>query len=219
MNGITAIQMDIKIKGIDEPILKQALSQALDGRLFILGKMLDVLPQPREQLSAYAPKIIRFHINPDKIREVIGPGGKMINKIIDETGVKIDIEDDGSVYIATPDQAAADKARRIIEGIAKDIEVGEVYMGKVVRMMNFGVFVELLPGKDGMVHISKLAKGRVEKCEDVVKIGDELEVKVAEIDSQGRINLIRNDIEYDNADMPRRSAPGQRPPRRDANRR
>ena len=219
MNGITAIQMDIKIKGIDEAILRQALSQALDGRLFILGKMLEVLPQPREHLSAYAPKIIRFTINPDKIREVIGPGGKMINKIIDETGVKIDIDDDGSVYIATPDEAAAAKARRIIEGIAKDIEVGEVYTGKVVRMMNFGVFVELLPGKDGMVHISKLAKGRGEKCEDVVKIGDELEVKVAEIDSQGRINLVRNDIEYDNAEMPRRSAPGQRPPRRDANRR
>ena len=219
MNGITAIQMDIKIKGIDEAILRQALSQALDGRLFILGKMLDTLPQPREHLSPYAPKIIHFMINPDKIREVIGPGGKMINKIIDETGVKIDIEDDGSVYIATPDEAAAAKARRIIEGIAKDIEVGEVYTGKVVRMMNFGVFVELLPGKDGMVHISKLAKGRVEKCEDVVKIGDELEVRVAEIDSQGRINLVRNDIEYDNTDMPRRSAPGQRPPRRDANRR
>ena len=219
MNGITAIQMDIKIKGIDEAILRQALSQALDGRLFILGKMLETLPQPREHLSQYAPKIIHFMINPDKIREVIGPGGKMINKIIDETGVKIDIEDDGSVYIATPDEATAAKARRIIEGIAKDVEVGEVYMGKVVRMMNFGVFVELLPGKDGMIHISKLAKGRVEKCEDVVKIGDEIEVKVAEIDSQGRVNLIRNDIEYDNTDMPRRSAPGQRPPRRDANRR
>ena len=219
MNGITAIQMDIKIKGIDEPILRQALSQALDGRLFILGKMLDTLPQPREQLSPYAPKIISFSINPEKIAEVIGPRGKMINKIIDETGVKIDIEDDGSVFIATNDAEAAAKARRLIEGIAKDIEVGEVYTGKVVRMMNFGVFVELLPGKDGMVHISKLAKGRVEKCEDVVKEGDYLEVKVAEIDSQGRINLIRNDIEYDNTEMPRRSAPGQRPPRRDANRR
>ena len=219
MNGITAIQMDIKIKGIDEAILRQALSQALDGRLFILGKMLETLPQPREQLSPYAPKIISFSINPEKIAEVIGPRGKMINKIIDETGVKIDIEDDGSVFIATNDAEAAAKARRLIEGIAKDIEVGEVYTGKVVRMMNFGVFVELLPGKDGMVHISKLAKGRVEKCEDVVKEGDYLEVKVAEIDSQGRINLIRNDIEYDNTEMPRRSAPGQRPPRRDANRR
>ncbi|MBR5560376.1 MAG: polyribonucleotide nucleotidyltransferase, partial [Clostridia bacterium] len=219
MNGITAIQMDIKIKGIDEAILRQALSQALDGRLFILGKMLETLPQPRTELSEYAPKIISFTINPEKIAEVIGPRGKMINKIIEETGVKIDIEDDGSVFIATSDAAAAAKARRLIEGIAKDIEVGEVYMGKVVRMMNFGVFVELLPGKDGMVHISKLAKGRVEKCEDVVSIGDELEVKVAEIDSQGRVNLIRNDIEYDNTEMPRRSAPGQRPPRRDANRR
>ena len=219
MNGITAIQMDIKIKGIDEAILRQALSQALDGRLFILGKMLETLPQPRAELSPYAPKIISFMINPEKIAEVIGPRGKMINKIIEETGVKIDIEDDGSVFIATSDAAAAAKARALIEGIAKDIEVGEVYTGKVVRMMNFGVFVELLPGKDGMVHISKLAKGRVEKCEDVVKIGDELEVKVAEIDSQGRINLIRNDIEYDNTDMPRRSAPGQRPPRRDSNRR
>ena len=195
MNGITAIQMDIKIKGIDEAILRQALSQALDGRLFILGKMLETLPQPRTELSPFAPKIISFMINPEKIAEVIGPRGKMINKIIEETGVKIDIEDDGSVFIATSDAEAAAKARRLIEGIAKDIEVGEVYMGKVVRMMNFGVFVELLPGKDGMIHISKLAKGRVEKCEDVVKIGDEIEVKVAEIDAQGRVNLIRNDIE------------------------
>jgi len=219
MNGITAIQMDIKIKGIDEAILRQALSQALDGRLFILGKMLETLPQPRTELSPYAPKIISFMINPEKIAEVIGPRGKMINKIIEETGVKIDIEDDGSVFIATNDADAAAKARRLIEGIAKDVEVGEVYMGKVVRMMNFGVFVELLPGKDGMIHISKLAKGRVEKCEDVVKIGDELEVKVAEIDSQGRVNLIRNDIEYDNTEMPRRSAPGQRPPRRTEGRR
>ena len=219
MNGITAIQMDIKIKGIDEAILRQALSQALDGRLFILGKMLETLPQPRAELSPYAPKIVSVMINPEKIAEVIGPRGKMINKIIEETGVKIDIEDDGSVFIATSDAQAAAKARRLIEGIAKDVEVGEVYTGKVVRMMNFGVFVELLPGKDGMIHISKLAKGRVEKCEDVVKIGDELEVKVVEIDSQGRVNLIRNDIEYDNTEMPRRSAPGQRPPRRDANRR
>ena len=215
MNGITAIQMDIKIKGIDETILRQALSQALEGRLFILQKMLDVLPQPRENLSPYAPKIMRFMINPEKISEVIGPRGKMINKIIDETGVKIDIEDDGSVFIATSDENAAQKARRLIEGIAKDVEVGEVYLGKVVRIMSFGVFVELLPGKDGMIHISKLAKGRVEKCEDVVSIGDELEVKVVEIDAQGRVNLIRNDIEYGSgSDMPRRAA-GQRPPRRE----
>ena len=216
MNGITAIQMDIKIKGIDEPILRQALSQALEARLHILGKMLEVLPQPRENLSQYAPKIIRFTINPEKIREVIGPGGKMINKIIAETGVKIDIEDDGRVFISTPDEEAAAKARRIIEGIAKDVEVGDVYTGKVVRIMNFGVFVELLPGKDGMVHISKLANGRVEKCEDVVKVGDELEVKVAEIDSQGRINLVRNDIVYEHNEPVRRGPVGdRRPPRRE----
>ena len=216
MNGITAIQMDIKIKGIDEPILRQALSQALDGRLFILGKMLETIPEPRKSLSKYAPKIINFMINPDKIREVIGPGGKMINKIIEETGVKIDLEDDGNVYIATADEDAARKARRIIEGIAKDVEVGEVYTGKVVRMMNFGVFVELLPGKDGMVHISKLSDHRVEKCEDVVKIGDELEVKVSEIDSQGRVNLVRNDIVYDSNPAGRQAPAGSRPPRRES---
>ena len=192
--GITAIQMDIKIKGIDEAILRRALAQARDGRLFILGKMLEVLDKPRAELSEYAPKIIRFSINPDKIREVIGPGGKMINKIIAETGVKIDIEDDGSVYISTPDQEAAEKAKKIIEGIAKDIEVGEVYLGKVVRIMPFGAFVELLPGKDGMVHISKLANERVEKVEDVVKIGDEILVKVIEIDKQGRVNLTRKGL-------------------------
>ena len=218
MNGITAIQMDIKIKGIDQPILKRALEQALKGRLHILEIMLATLPAPRPQLSKYAPKIVTFFINPDKIREVIGPGGKMINKIIADTGVKIDIEDDGRVAIATPDEEAAAKARRIIEGIAKDVEVGEVYEGKVVRILsNMGAFIELLPGKDGLLHISKLANERVEKVEDVLNIGDAVEVKVAEIDSQGRVNLIRNDIEY----QPRRfnrSGSGDavnRPPRRD----
>ena len=217
--GITAIQMDIKIKGIDEPILRQALAQAYDGRMHILGKMLETLPAPRPHLSKYAPKIIRFTINPDKIREVIGPGGKMINKIIAETGVKIDIEDDGRVYIATPDEAAAAKARRIIEGIAKDIEVGDVYLGKVVRIMNFGAFIELTPCKDGMLHISKMADHRVEKVEDVMNIGDEIEVKVSEIDSQGRVNLIRNDITYPAANeggsRSGNGGRGNRPPRRD----
>ncbi len=217
MNGITAIQMDIKIAGIDRSILETALNQALQGRLFILGKMLDCLGAPRAELSKWAPKIVRFTINPEKIREVIGPGGKMINKIIAETGVKIDIEDDGRVFISTPDADAAAKARKIIEGIAKDIEVGEVYTGKVVRIMNFGAFVELLPGKDGMIHISKLDNKRVEKVEDVVNIGDEIEVKVSEIDAQGRINLIRNDIEYTARDQEPRRAEGfrgNRPPRR-----
>ena len=216
MNGITALQMDIKIAGINRAILQQALHQALEGRLYILKIMLDTLGQPRDQLSPYAPKIIRFTINPEKIREVIGPGGKMINKIIAETGVKIDIEDDGRVFISTPDQEAADKARKIIEGIAKDIEVGDVFTGKVVRIMNFGAFVELAPGKDGMIHISKLDTKRVEKVEDVVNIGDELEVKVNEIDAQGRINLIRNDITY-SSEAPRRNDGGfRRPPRRNS---
>ena len=218
MNGITAIQMDIKIAGIDRVILKRALEQALQGRLYILKLMLDTIGQPREELSPYAPRIIQFTINPDKIREVIGPGGKMINKIIAETGAKIDIEDDGRVFIATPDINGAEQAKKIIMGIAKDIEVGEVYTGKVVRIMNFGAFVELAPGKDGMVHISKLADHRVEKVEDVVKIGDELEVKVTEIDAQGRINLIRNDIVYpQQTEAPRRPEGNfrSRPPRRD----
>jgi len=217
VKGITAIQMDIKIAGIDRNILEKALGQALQGRLHILKIMLDTLGQPREHLSKYAPKIIRFTINPEKIREVIGPGGKMINKIIAETGVKIDIEDDGRVYIATPDEAAATKARRIIEGIAKDVEVGDVYMGKVVRIMNFGAFIELTPGKDGMLHISKMADHRVEKVEDVMNIGDEIEVKVNEIDSQGRVNLIRNDITYPAASEGNRNGGERRsrPPRRD----
>ena len=216
VKGITAIQMDIKIAGIDRPILERALSQALAGRLHILKTMLDTLEQSREHLSKYAPKIIRFTINPEKIREVIGPGGKMINKIIAETGVKIDIEDDGRVYIATPDEAAANKARKIIEGISKDVEVGDVYLGKVVRIMNFGAFIELTAGKDGMLHISKMADRRVEKVEDVMNVGDEIEVKVSEIDSQGRVNLIRNDIVYPafSGEGPR-SGGRARPPRRE----
>ena len=192
--GITAIQMDIKIKGIDEPILKRALAQAHDARMFILNKMLAVLDKPRSELSKYAPKTIVFHINVDKIREVIGPGGKMINKIIDETGVKIDIEDDGRVVIYSSDQESGAKGKKMIDAIAKDIEVGEVYLGTVVRIMPFGAFVELLPGKDGMVHISKLAHERVEKVEDVVNIGDQIMVKVVEIDDKGRINLSRKDL-------------------------
>jgi polyribonucleotide nucleotidyltransferase len=178
--------MDIKIKGIDEVILRRALKQAKEGRLFILGKMLETLAEPRPALSAYGPKIIRFEINPEKIREVIGSGGKVINKIIAETGVKIDIDDDGSVFITTPDQTAADKARTLIENIAKDVEIGAIYNGKVVRILPFGVFVELAPGKEGMVHISKLANEHVNKPEDVVSIGDDFLVKVIEIDKQGR---------------------------------
>lgn len=192
--GITAIQMDIKIKGINREILERALEQARVGRLFILDRMLETLPEPRATLNKYAPKIITFTIDPEKIREVIGPGGKMINKIIAETGVKIDIEDDGRVFIATPDEEAAAKARGMIEAIVKEVQVGEIYFGKVVRLMKFGAFVELLPGKDGMVHISKLDDKRVEKVEDIVQIGDEILVKVVEIDSQGRVNLSRKGL-------------------------
>ncbi|MDY3713314.1 MAG: polyribonucleotide nucleotidyltransferase, partial [Eubacteriales bacterium] len=185
--GITAIQMDIKIKGIDEEILSRALEQARQGRLFILDQMLKVLPAPRKELSKYAPKIISFSIDPDKIREVIGSGGKVINKIIEDTGVKIDITDDGTVFIATADQEMSDKAKRMVLAIAKDPEVGEEFTGEVVRILDFGAFVEIAPGKDGMIHISKLAKERVEKVTDVVNIGDKVVVKVIKIDEKGRI--------------------------------
>jgi polyribonucleotide nucleotidyltransferase len=189
--GITAIQMDIKIDGIDEGILTDALEKARVGRLFILDKMNEVIAQPREELSPYAPRIITLMIHPDKIREVIGSGGKVINKIIADTGVKIDIDDDGRVFIASPDLAAAEKAKAIIQGIVKEIEIGEVITGKVTRIMNFGAFVEIGGGKEGMVHISKLAHERVDKVEDVVAVGDVVTVKVMEIDKQGRINLSR----------------------------
>ena len=189
--GITAIQMDIKIAGIDRPILEKALEQARVGRLYILDRMLTVISTPRKELSQYAPKIITTRIDPDKIRDIIGPGGKTINKIIAETGVKIDIEDDGRVFIAATNQAAGDKALKIIENLVKEVKEGEIYLGKVVRLMTFGAFVEILPGKEGLVHISKLDTKRVEKVEDVVSVGDEILVKVTEIDKQGRINLSR----------------------------
>ena len=187
--GITAIQMDIKIKGIDKNILTTALGQARDGRMHILGIMLDTIAQPRESLSKYAPKIISFSIDPDKISEVIGKGGKVINKIIEETGVKIDIDDDGKVFIATPDEKMAQRAKEIIENIAREIEVGQEYVGKVVRIMQFGAFVELAPNKDGMIHISKLSKDRVDKVTDVVNIGDTVKVAVIKVDDKGRVDL------------------------------
>lgn len=187
--GVTAIQMDIKIAGLTKEILAAALSQAKRGRASILGKMLEVISVPNSELSPYAPRVITIKINPDKIRDVIGPGGKMIKKIIDETGVSIDIEDDGSVFISSIDVKSAEKAINIIENLVREVEIGGVYKGKVTRLMNFGAFVEIMPGKEGLVHISQLAQERVEKVEDVVKVGDELEVKVTEIDRQGRVNL------------------------------
>lgn len=187
--GITAIQMDIKISGIDKNILKIALEQARVGRLDILGQMLQTISEPRKHLSKYAPKIITFSINPEKIKDVIGSGGKVINKIIDETGVKIDINDDGNVFVASQDSEMLEKAKSIILSIATDIEVGSFYTGKVVRLMDFGAFVEIAPSKDGMIHISKLSSKRVEKVTDVVNLGDIVEVEVIKIDDKGRIDL------------------------------
>ncbi len=191
--GITAIQMDIKIHGIDKKILEHALERARVGRMFILGKMLSCIDKPREELSHYAPKIIIMKIKPDKIREVIGSGGKVINKIIEDTGVKIDIEDDGTIFIAAENPEKANEAKKIIEKIVKEIEVGEIYLGKVVRITEFGAFVELIEGKDGLLHISKISDKRIKKVEDVLSLGDEVLVKVMEIDKQGRINLSRKD--------------------------
>jgi len=193
-NGVTAIQMDIKIDGIDRNILSQALEQARAGRMHILGKMLEVMSEPRKELSPYAPKIEIMHINPEKIRDVIGPGGKVINKIIDETGVKIDIEQDGRVYIASPDTAMLQKAKEQIDLIVREVVVGETYVGTVKRIEKFGAFVEVLPGKEGLVHISQLSNERVGKVEDVVKVGDRITVKVTEIDNLGRVNLSRKAV-------------------------
>ncbi|MBY0161064.1 polyribonucleotide nucleotidyltransferase [Cytobacillus firmus] len=193
-DGVTAIQMDIKIDGIDRAILQEALQQAKEGRMHILGKMAEAIQKPRETLSQYAPKIITMQINPDKIRDVIGAGGKIINKIIEETGVKIDIEQDGRVFIASSNDEMNKKALSIIEGIVREVAVGEIYTGTVKRIEKFGAFVEILPNKDGLVHISQLSTERVAKVEDVVAIGDVITVKVTEIDQQGRINLSRKAV-------------------------
>jgi len=190
-DGVTAIQMDIKIKGIGRDILERALEQARSGRLFILSRMEEEIAGPRPELSPFAPRMITIEIDPDRIRDAIGPGGKMIRKIIEETGTTIDIEDDGKVYIASVDREAGERAVEIIRRLTKDVQVGEAYLGKVTRIMGFGAFVEVLPGKEGLVHISQLAKERVARVEDVVNVGDEVLVKVIEIDRQGRVNLSR----------------------------
>lgn len=191
-NGITAIQVDIKIDGLTYDIIKEAFEKTRVARMYILNEvMLKVINKPRTEISKYAPKIITMTINPEKIKDVIGSGGKVINKIIADTGVKIDIEDDGRVFIAGQNPEMANRAKEIIETITMDLEIGKIYQGKVVRIMNFGAFVEIVPGKEGMVHISKLAKERVEKVEDVVSVGDPITVKVIEVDDQGRVNLMR----------------------------
>jgi polyribonucleotide nucleotidyltransferase len=192
--GVTALQMDIKINGINRDILERALQQAHEGRMFILGKMLEAISEPRAQMSPYAPRVITLRINPDKIRDVIGPGGRVINKIIEETGVKIDIEQDGRVFIASSNAEMIEKARLIIEGIVRELIVGEVYLGTVKRVEKFGAFVEVLPGKEGLVHVSQLSSERVANVSDVVSVGDKITVKVTEIDAQGRVNLSRKAV-------------------------
>ena len=197
--GITAIQMDIKIKGIDEAILTRALEQARQGRLHILSKMMEVIDAPRADLSKWAPKIVSFAVDPDKLGDIIGKGGKTINKIIEETGVKIDISEDGTVFVASNDSAAIKKARTIIENIVRDVEIGDIYEGKVVKIMEndkgqFGASVNFAPGKDGMIHISKLSKERVEKVTDVVNVGDTVLVKVIKIDEKHRVDLMLKEV-------------------------
>lgn len=189
--GITALQMDIKIEGLSRQILEESLVQAKIGRMKILDHMLSTISTPRGELSKYAPKIIMIRINPDKIRDVIGPGGKVINKIIEETNVKIDTEQDGTIYISSPDSEMNEKAKTMIENIVREAKVGEYYLGKVKRIEKFGAFLEIFPGKDGLLHISEIQEERTKAVEDVLKMGDELLVKVIEIDNQGRVNLSR----------------------------
>ncbi|MGA7878959.1 MAG: polyribonucleotide nucleotidyltransferase [Desulfoferrobacter sp.] len=193
-NGITAIQMDVKIAGIDREILQRALEQARQGRLFILGKMKEAMPVSREQLSPYAPRVVTIQINPEKIRDVIGPGGKVIRAIVAETGCKIDIDDSGRVVVMSPDGEACDQAINKIKKLTEEAEVGQVYMGRIVRITDFGAFAEILPGVDGLIHISQLEHHRVRKVTDVVKEGDEVLVKVIEIDKDGRVRLSRKAV-------------------------
>jgi polyribonucleotide nucleotidyltransferase len=191
--GITSIQVDTKLKGFSFYVVETAIRNARKARLFILDKMNACISGPREEVSKFAPKTCTMQIDPEKIRDVIGAGGKVINKIIADTGVKIDIKEDGTVFVSSPDHSGVNAALKIIEGLTKEVKAGEVYLGKVIKITTFGAFVEILPNKEGLVHISKLAAERVNKVEDVVSVGDEILVKVTEIDSQGRINLSRKD--------------------------
>ena len=224
--GVTAIQTDSKIKGLPRDVMRQALEQAREARLAILDKMLSVIPEPRREMSTYAPRITTIHINPDKIRDVIGPGGKVIRKIVEETGAQIDVEDDGTVYVSSADQEGARRAIDWIKSLTDEVEVGRIYRGTVVRIMPFGAFVEVLPNQDGLVHISQLSDHRVDKVEDVVNIGDKIQVKATEIDEKGRLNLSRQaavdeltakgepiDEEIDQARVAAALAAGPPPPR------
>ena len=214
-DGITAIQMDTKINGLTNDMIKDTFVQAKRARLEILEVMAKAIAEPRQELSPYAPRITTLHINPEKIRDVIGPGGKMINKIIDETGVSIDIEDDGSVFITSTSAEGAVKAKEWVELICAEAEVGKIYKGKVTRLMDFGAFVEILPGQEGLIHISEMAPFRVNQVSDVVSIGDEIEAKVKEIDDQNRINLTLSGTNFDFSKIKRSDAPVR--PRNDRN--
>jgi polyribonucleotide nucleotidyltransferase len=191
--GVTALQMDIKISGVTREIMRQALYQARAGRLHILEVMGRTLAKPRSDISGHAPRIITIKIRPDKIRDVIGPGGKVIRGIIEETGVKIDVEDDGTIFIASSDQKGMDRAVELIEGLTMEAQVGKIYNGIVRRIVDFGAFVEILPGTDGLLHISQIAEGRVHRVSDVLKEGEEIPVKVLEVDKTGRIRLSRRE--------------------------
>ena len=195
--GITALQMDMKIEGITIDIMRSALQQAKDGRLHILEKMAETLGAPRQDLNPFAPRIISMKINQDKIKDVIGSGGKVIRSIVEQTGAKIDIEDDGTINIASADEAAANKAKEIIKGIVQEAAVGKIYTGKVRKIMDFGAFVEIFPGTDGLLHISQISERRLEKVTDELKEGDEVLVKVLEIDRQGKIRLSRKEAMRD----------------------
>jgi polyribonucleotide nucleotidyltransferase len=192
-DGVTSLQMDIKISGVNRDIMRQALYQAREGRQHILGVMNQTLPASRSAVSGHAPRIITLRVKPDKIREIIGPGGKVIRGIVEATGVKIDVEDDGTVTIASSDEVASRKAIEMVQRIAAEAEIGKIYKGTVRKIVDFGAFVEILPGTDGLVHISQLAPERVRKVTDVLKEGDEVLVKVLEIDKQGKIRLSRKE--------------------------
>ncbi|MGH2369635.1 MAG: S1 RNA-binding domain-containing protein, partial [Chloroflexota bacterium] len=192
--GITALQMDIKVKGITLEIMEEALEQARQARLFILGKMKEAIAEPRPSLSEFAPKMVTVRIPQDKIGAVIGPGGKTIRKIQEDTGAQIDIDDSGLVNISSPSGDGAERAADIVRSMTEEVEVGKIYLGKVTRLMNFGAFAEILPGKEGLIHVSELAEHRVNRVEDVVDVGDEVMVMVVEVDSQGRVNLSRRAV-------------------------
>ncbi|WP_294364514.1 S1 RNA-binding domain-containing protein, partial [uncultured Clostridium sp.] len=200
VEGITSIQVDTKIKGLSFKVIEDAIIGARKARLEILDKIEACIPEARTEVSKYAPKTSIITVDTEKIRDIIGAGGKVINKIIEETGVKIDIKEDGTVFVSSPDHEGVKKAISIIEGLTKEVKAGEVYLGKVTKIATFGAFVEILPNKEGLCHISKLDKARVNKVEDVVSVGDEILVKVTEIDNQGRINLSRKDALIDSSE-------------------